>query len=187
MCSESEASDMDRETFYYEQVYNAAYRVWRDTHADGSVRKNGRQAMSIPHVIAEECEQLPPENYILTESTNLEAAYEPTGFVTGLNWADTKRQVCRAAYAADIRELLEENRAPWELDRNPNRLTSEEDIVDALRGYGVPDEQLQGRETQDIIDELIENLASDGIIDEYRSDDYYRAHNACQQFLSETL
>jgi len=178
---------MDRETFYYEKVLSSAYRVWRDTHKDGSVRKNGRQAMSIPHVIAEECEQLPPENYILTESTNLEAAYEPTGFVTGLNWADTKRQVCRAAYVADIRELLEENRAPWEDERHPDRLTSEEDIVHALVMYGIPDEQLQGRETEDIIFELIGTLADDGFIDAYESEDYYRAHNACQQFLSETL
>ena len=115
------------------------------------------------------------------------AAYAKQGFVTGLTWDDTRRQVCRAAYAADIKEILEENRAPWEAERNPNRLTSEEDIVHALVMYGIPDEQLQGRETQEIIDELIENLASDGIIDEYRSDDYYRAHNACQQFLSETL
>ena len=104
---------MDRETFYYEKVLSAAYRVWRDTHADGSVRKRGTGAMSIAHVIGDECEQLPPENYILTESINLEAAYEK-GFVTGLNWGDTKRQVCRAAYAADIRELLEENRQRWE-------------------------------------------------------------------------
>ena len=109
---------MDRESIYYENVLRAAYRVWRDTHKDGSVRKNGRQAMSIPHAIANECEELPPESYILTESTNLDAAYEK-GFVTGLTWADTKRQVCRAAYAADIRELLEENRQRWEDERNP--------------------------------------------------------------------
>ena len=146
---------MDRESFYYENVFNAAYRVWRDTHKDGSVRKNGRQAMSIPHAIADECEQLPPESYILTECTNLDAAYQPTGFVTGLSWDDTRRQVCRAAYAADIKEILEENRAPWEAERDPNRLTSEEDIVHALVMYGIPDEQLQGRETQDIIDEIV--------------------------------
>ena len=180
MCSESERNDMDRESFYYEQVYNAAYRVWVNTgeqptytEADAIADELERSGLFI--------------TYALTESTNLSAAYDKQGFVTGLTWKDTRRQVCQAALAADIKEILEENRAPWELDRNPNRLTSEEDIVDVLRGYGVPDEQLEGRETQDIIDELIETLAGDGIIDEYRSEDYYRAHNACQQFLSETL
>ena len=178
---------MDRETFYYEKVLSSAYRVWRDTHKDGSVRKNGRQAMSIPHVIAEECEQLPPENYILTESTNLEAAYFPTGFVTGLNWADTKRQVCRAAYAADIRELLEENRQQWEDELRPNRLTEISDIVQHIVGWGIPDAQLEDRAEQEIVDEIIDNLASDGIIDEYRSDDYYRADFAAREFISFTL
>ena len=170
---------MDRQSFYYEQVYNAAYRAWRDGNRTAGYTES--------NAIEDQLEVAPPLEYILTESTNLDAAYQPTGFVTGLSWDDTRRQVCRAAYAADIKEILEENRAPWESERNPNRLTSEEAIVDALRGYGVPDEQLEGRETQDIIDELIETLAGDGLIDEYRSEDYYRAHNACQQFLSETL
>ena len=170
---------MDRQSFYYEQVYNAAYRAWRDG--------NRTAGYTEANAIEDQLEVSPPLEYVLTESTNLDAAFQPRGFVTGLSWDDTRRQVCRAAYAADIKEILEENRAPWEAERNPNRLTSEEDIVHALVMYGIPDEQLQGRETQDIIDELIENLASDGIIDEYRSDDYYRAHNACQQFLSETL
>ena len=183
---ESEGSNMDRESFYYENVFNAAYRVWRDTHKDGSVRKNGRQAMSIPHAIADECEELPPESYILTESTNLDAAYEK-GFVTGLTWADTKRQVCRAAYAADIRELLEENRQRWEDERNPNRLTEGSDIVDYIVGWGIPDAQLEDRDEQEIVDEIIENLASDGIIDEYRSDDYFRAAAAAREFISFTL
>ncbi len=170
---------MDRESFYYEQVYNAAYRAWRDG--------NRTAGYTEANAIEDQLEVSPPLDYVLTESTNLSAAYDKQGFVTGLTWDDTRRQVCRAAYAADIKEILEENRAPWELDRNPNRLTSEEDIVDALRGYGVPDEQLQGRETQDIIDELIENLASDGIIDEYRSDDYHRAEEAAREFISFTL
>ena len=171
---------MDKESFYYEQVYNAAYRVWRDA--------SEKPTYTEANAIADELERSGLFiTYALTESTNLSAAYDKQGFVTGLTWDDTRRQVCRAAFAADIREILEENRAPWEDDRNPNRLTSEEDIVDALRGYGVPDEQLEGRETQDIIDELIETLASDGLIDAYRSEDYYRAQNACQSFLSETL
>ena len=177
---------MDRETIYYECVLRSAYRVWRDTHKDASVRKNGRQAMSIPHAIADECEQLPPESYILTESTNLDAAYEK-GFVTGLTWEDTKRQVCRAAYAADIRELLEENRQRWEDERNPHRLTEISDIVDHIVGWGIPDAQLEDRDEQEIVDEIIENLASDGIIDEYRSDDYYRAEEAAREFISFTL
>ena len=177
---------MDRESFYYENVFKAAYRVWRDTHKDGSVRKNGRQAMSIPHAIADECEELPPESYILTESTNLDAAYEK-GFVTGLTWADTKRQVCCAAFAADIRELLEENRQRWEDERNPDRLTEVSDIVDHIVGWGIPDAQLEDRDEQEIVDEIIENLASDGIIDEYRSDDYYRAEQAAREFISFTL
>tara|TARA_R110000744_G_scaffold5421_19_gene19238 strand:+ start:1492 stop:2031 length:540 start_codon:yes stop_codon:yes gene_type:complete len=179
MCSESERNDMDRESFYYEQVYNAAYSVWRDA--------SEKPTYTEANAIEDQLEVAPPLEYVLTESTNLSAAYDKQGFVTGLTWDDTRRQVCRAAFAADIREILEENRAPWEDDRNPNRLTSEEDIVDALRGYGVPDEQLEGRETQDIIDELIETLAGDGLIDAYRSEDYYRAQNACQSFLSETL
>ena len=170
---------MDRQSFYYEQVYNAAYRAWRDG--------NRTAGYTEANAIEDQLEVSPPLEYVLTESTNLSAAYDKQGFVTGLTWKDTRRQVCQAALAADIKEILEENRAPWELDRNPNRLTSEEDIVDALRGYGVPDEQLEGRETQDIIDELIETLAGDGIIDEYESEDYYRARNACQQFISETL
>ena len=178
---------MDRETFYYEKVLSSAFRVWRDTHEDGSVRKSGTGAMSIAHVIADECEQLPPEDYILTESTNLDAAYFPTGFVTGLNWADTKRQVCRAAYAADIRELLEETRQQWEDERSPDRLTEIADIVDHIVGWGIPDEQLRELHEQEIVDEIIENLASDGIIDAYRSDDYYRAEQAARQFISETL
>ena len=168
------------------KTFSRSYRVWRDTHKDGSVRKNGRQAMSIPHAIADECEQLPPESYILTESTNLDAAYEK-GFVTGLSWEDTKRQVCRAAYAADIRELLEENRHRWEDERNPNRLTEVSDIVDYIVGWGIPDAQLEDRDEQDIVDEIIENLASDGIIDEYRSDDYFRAAAAAREFISFTL
>ena len=168
---------MDRESFYYEQVYNAAHRAWRDG--------NRTAAYTEANAIEDQLEVAPPLDYVLTESTNLSAAYDKQGFVTGLTWDDTRRQVCRAAYAADIKEILEENRAPWELDRNPNRLTSEEDIVDALRGYGVPDEQLQGRETEDIIFELIGTLADDGFIDAYESEDYYRAHNACQQFLSQ--
>ena len=177
---------MDRESFYYENVFNAAYRVWRDTHKDGSVRKRGTGAMSIPQVIADECEQLPPESYILTESTNLDAAYAK-GFVTGLSWADTKRQVCRAAYAADISELLEENRQRWEDERNPDRLPEVSDIVDHIVGWGIPDAQLEDRDEQEIVDEIIENLASDGIIDEYRSDDYYRAEEAAREFISFTL
>ena len=177
---------MDRETIYYECVLRSAYRVWRDTHKDGSVRKNGRQAMSIPHVIANECEELPPESYILTESTNLDAAYEK-GFVTGLSWEDTKRQVCHAAFAADIREQFEENRQRWEDERNPNRFTEVSDIVDYIVGWGIPDAQLEDRDEQDIVDEIIENLASDGIIDEYRSDDYFRAAAAAREFISFTL
>ena len=177
---------MDRETIYYECVLRSAYRVWRDTHKDGSVRKNGRQPVSISHAIADECEQLPPESYILTESTNLDAAYEK-GFVTGLTWEDTKRQVCRAAYAADISELLEENRQRWEDERNPHRLTEISDIVDHIVGWGIPDAQLEDRDEQEIVDEIIENLASDGIIDEYRSDDYYRAEEAAREFISFTL
>jgi hypothetical protein len=186
MYLESEGSNMDRETIYYEKVLRSAYRVWRDTHKDGSVRKNGRQAMSIPHAIADECEQLPPESYILTESTNLDAAYEK-GFVTGLSWEDTKRQVCRAAYAADIRELLEENRQRWYDELSPNRLTEISDIVDYIVGWGIPDAQLEDRDEQEIVDEIIENLASDGIIDEYRSDDYFRAAAAAREFISFTL
>ena len=174
---------MDRETIYYEKVLRSAYRVWRDTHKDGSVRKNGRQAMSIPHAIADECEQLPPESYILTESTNLDAAYEK-GFVTGLTWEDTKRQVCHAAFAADIRELLEENRQRGEDERNPHPLTEISDIVDHIVGWGIPDAQLEARDEQEIVDEIIENLASDGIIDEYRSDDYFRAAAAAREFIS---
>ena len=171
---------MDRESFYYEQVYNAAYRVWANTGEQPTYTE--------ADAIADELERSGHFiTYALTESTNLSAAYDKQGFVTGLTWKDTRRQGCRAALAADIREILEENRAPWESERNPNRLTSEEDIVDALRGYGVPDEQLQGRETEDIIFELIGALADDGFIDAYESEDYYRAHNACQQFLSETL
>ena len=178
---------MDRETFYYEKVLSSAYRVWRDTHKDGSVRTRGTGAMSIAHVIADECEQLPPEDYILTESTNLDAAYFPTGFVTGLNWGDTKRQVCRAAYAADISELLEENRQRWDDELNPNRLTEISDIVDHIIGWGIPDAQLEDRDEQEIVDEIIDNLASDGIIDEYRSDDYYRAEEAAREFISFSL
>ena len=178
---------MDRETFYYEKVLSSAYRVWRDTHADGSVRKMGTGAVTVAHVIADECEQLPPESYILNESTNLEAAYEPTGFVTGLSWKDTKRQVCRAAFAADIRELLEENRQQWEDELSPNRLTEIPDIVDHIIGWGIPDAQLEDRDPQEIVDEIIENLASDGIIDEYRSDDYYRAQEAAREFISFSL
>jgi len=178
---------MDKQSIYYEKVLNTAYRVWRDTHADGSVRKMGAGAVTVAHAIADECEQLPPESYILTESTNLEAAYEPGGFVTGLSWKDTKRQVCRAAYAADIRELLEENRRRWEDERNPDRLTEICDIVDHIVGWGIPDAQLEDRDEQEIVDEIIENLASDGIIDEYRSDDYYRAEEAAREFISFTL
>ena len=169
---------MDRESFYYEQVYNAAYRVWANTgeqptytEADAIADELERSGLFI--------------TYALTESTNLSAAYDKQGFVTGLTWDDTRRQVCRAAYAADIKEILEENRPGWEAERNPNRLTSEEDIVHALVMYGIPDEQLQGRETEDIIFELIGTLADDGFIDAYESEDYYRAHNACQQFLSQ--
>jgi hypothetical protein len=187
MYSESEGSDMDKQSIYYEKVLSAAYRVWRDTHKDGSVRKMGRQAMTIPQVIANECEQLPPESYILTESTNLDAAYERTGFVTGLSWADTRRQVCRAAFAADIREILEENRQLWEDERNPNRLTEVSDIVDHIVAWGIPDAQLEERDEQEIVDEIIDNLASDGVIDEYRSDDYYRAEEAAREFISFTL
>ena len=55
MYSESEGSSMDKETIYYEKVLRSAYYVWRDTHADGKVRKNGRQAVSIPHAIGNEC------------------------------------------------------------------------------------------------------------------------------------
>ena len=177
---------MDKQSIYYEKVLSAAYRVWRDTHKDGNVRKMGRQAMSIPHAIGNECEQLGPESYILNESTNLDAAYEK-GFVTGLTWADTKRQVCRAAYAADIRELLEENRQQWEDERHPDRLTEVSDIVDHIVGWGIPDAQLEDRDEQEIVDEIIDNLASDGIIDEYRSDDYYRAEEAAREFISFTL
>ena len=177
---------MDRETIYYEKVLRSAYYVWRDTHADGKVRKNGRQAISIPHAIGNECEDLPPESYILNESTNLDAAYAK-GFVTGLTWADTKRQVCRAAYAADIEELLEENRQRWEDERNPDRLTEVSDIVNHIVGWGIPDAQLEDRDEQEIVDEIIDNLASDGIIDEYRSDDYYRAEQAAREFISFTL
>ena len=66
---------MDKQSIYYEKVLSAAYRVWRDTHKDGSVRKMGTGAVTVAHVIADECEQLPQkESYILNESTNLEAA-----------------------------------------------------------------------------------------------------------------
>ena len=51
MYSESGGSNMDRETIYYEKVLRSAYYVWRDTHKDGSVRKNGRQPVSISHAI----------------------------------------------------------------------------------------------------------------------------------------
>ena len=170
---------MDRQSFYYEQVYNAAYRAWRDG--------NRTAGYTEANAIEDQLEVAPPLEYVLTESTNLSAAYDKQGFVTGLTWDDTRRQVCRAAYAADIRELLEENRQRWEDERHPDRLTSEEDIVHALVMYGIPDEQLQGRETEDIIFELIGTLADDGFIDAYESEDYSRAHNACQQFLSETL
>ena len=178
---------MDKQSIYYEKVLSSAYRVWRDTHKDGSVRKMGAAAVTVAHVIADECEQLPPESYILNESTNLEAAYEPTGFVTGLSWKDTKRQVCRAAFAADIRELLAENRQQWEDERHPDRLTEIPDIVDHIIGWGIPGAQLEDRDEQEIVDEIIENLASDGIIDEYRSDDYYRAQEAAREFISYSL
>jgi hypothetical protein len=180
MYSESEGSDMDKQSLYYEKVFSSAYRVWRDTTERPGL-------VTVPQVIANECEQLPPESYILTESTNLDAAYERTGFVTGLSWADTRRQVCRAAFAADIREILEENRQDWEDERNPNRLTEVSDIVDHIVAWGIPDEQLEDRAEQDIVDEIIDNLASDGVIDEYRSDDYYRADAAARQFVSESL
>jgi len=178
---------MDKQSIYYEKVLSSAYRVWRDTHKDGSVRKMGAGMMTVANVIADECEQLPPESYILTESTNLEAAYEPTGFVTGLSWKDTKRQVCRAAFAADIKELLAENRQQWEDERHPDRLTEIPDIVDHIIGWGIPGAQLEDRDEQEIVDEIIENLASDGIIDEYRSDDYYRAQEAAREFISFSL
>jgi len=177
---------MDRQSIYYEKVLRSAYRVWRDTHADGSVRTRGTGTVTVAHAIADECEDLPPESYILTESTNLDAAYEK-GFVTGLTWADTKRQVCHAAYAADISELLEENRQRWEDERNPDRLTEISDIVDHIVGWGIPDAQLEDRDEQEIVDEIIENLASDGVIDEYRSDDYYRAEEAAREFISFSL
>ena len=179
MYLESEGSDMDRQSFYYEQVYNAAYRAWRDG--------NRTAGYTEANAIEDQLEVSPPLEYVLTESTNLDAAYQPTGFVTGLSWDDTRRQVCRAAYAADIRELLEENRQQWEDARNPDRLTEVSDIVDYIVGWGIPDAQLEDRDEQEIVDEIIENLASDGIIDEYRSDDYYRAEEAAREFISITL
>ena len=171
---------MDKESFYYEQVYNAAYRVWANTgeqptytEADAIADELERSGLFI--------------TYALTESTNLSAAYDKQGFVTGLTWKDTRRQVCRAAFAADIKEILEENRAPWELDRSPSRLTEISDIVQHIVGWGIPDAQLEDRDEQEIVDEIIDNLASDGIIDEYRSDDYSRAQEAAREFISFTL
>ena len=170
---------MDRQSFYYEQVYNAAYRAWRDG--------NRTAGYTEANAIEDQLEVSPPLEYVLTESTNLAAAFQPRGFVTGLSWDDTKRQVCRAAYAADIKELLEENRQRWEDERHPDRLTEVSDIVDHIVGWGIPDAQLEDRDEQEIVDEIIENLASDGIIDEYRSDDYYRAEEAAREFISFSL
>jgi len=173
---------IDKESLYYETVSRAAYHVWRDAISD---KDNDYQ---VPLAIEDQTERYFPEaaHWVLQESPSLNVLFEQQGFVTGLSWTDTARQVCRAAFTADITEVLEESRATWD-HANPNRLTTEEDLVHALVMYGIPDEQLQGRETEDIIFELIGTLADDGFIDAYESEDYYRAHNACQQFLSETL
>ena len=172
---------IDKESLYYETVSRAAYHVWRDAISEKD------SDYQVPLAIEDQTERYFPEaaHWVLQESPSLNVLFEQQGFVTGLSWTDTARQVCRAAFTADITEVLEENRATWDHAQSPERLTSEEDIVHALVMYGIPDEQLEGRETEDIIEELIENLASDGYIDSYRSEDYYRAHNACQQFLSQ--
>ena len=107
--------------------------------------------------------------------------------MTGLSWKDTKRQVCRAAFAADIRELLEKTASSGRTSATPNRLTEIPDIVDHIIGWGIPGAQLEDRDEQEIVDEIIENLASDGIIDEYRSDDYYRAQEAAREFILQPL
>jgi len=172
---------IDKESLYYETVSRAAYHVWRDAISD---KDNDYQ---VPLAIEDQTERYFPEaaHWVLQESPSLNVLFEQQGFVTGLSWTDTARQVCRAAFTADITKVLEENRATWYHEQSPDRLTTEEDLVHALVMYGIPDEQLQGRETEDIIFELIGTLADDGFIDAYRSDDYYRAHNACQQFLSQ--